>query len=499
MPQGFRNIIIIQNDPDYQEVWDSARKLSCDWVTRLEKTVTFAPFGVDMLGVKELRFPGDVVDCWMDIQRGHGPFAPSVGGVVPIGEKLTVTIYVRDSDGSFDVHVKDCYAYDTPDYRNPNAHAIKLTDENGCPVKEKLVQGFYRTRDVRDSGATIIAYGLINAFKFPEKMDVYLACNVEVCKGGCPDNHCQPQMTIASSGEASLVDSGVKAISSGKAGLPPTQGPDTSENDEDNKEPTDDNDEEDDDGNDAAKPAKSDSEEDEDKDEDESNGNGKNEDKDEDSNGDDEEKDEEESNGNGNGDEDEEKDSNGNGGDEEKDEEESNGNGSDDEDEEKSEENGNGNGNGKDEESENGNGSSEDGDDEEKDEEENDNGNGNGNGDENGNGKDDENGDDEDEEKDEENGNGNGNGSAENGDEDKSEENGNGNGNGNAISTKGGDEQTKETDEQSKEKDEDEQFDEDEETEEERKKRKISASLKSKAKSKRYFSYANSLKLIFYS
>ncbi|OTF71519.1 hypothetical protein BLA29_001498 [Euroglyphus maynei] len=204
VPQGFKN-----NDPDYQEVWDSARRLSCDWVTRLEKTVTFAPFGVDMLGVKELRFPGDTVDCWMDIQRGHGPFAPTVGGVVPIGEKLTVVIYVRDSDKSFDVHVKDCYAYDTPDYRNPNAHAIKLTDERGCPLKEKLVQGFFRTLDVRDSGATVIAYGIINAFKFPEKMDVFLACNVEVCKGGCLENVCQPIVEVAGQ------DSATNTIASG--------------------------------------------------------------------------------------------------------------------------------------------------------------------------------------------------------------------------------------------------------------------------------------------
>ncbi|KAH9417556.1 hypothetical protein DERP_014876 [Dermatophagoides pteronyssinus] len=181
VPEGFKNVIIIQNDPDYQEVWDSARRLSCDWVQRLEKTITFSPF----------------VDCWMDIQRGHGPFAPTIGGVVPIGEKLTVVIYVRDSDKSFDVHVKDCYAYDQPDYRNPNAHAIKLTDEQGCPLKEKLVQGFFRTRDVRNSGATIIAYGIINAFKFPEKMDVFLACNVEVCKGGCMENVCQPVVEIA--------------------------------------------------------------------------------------------------------------------------------------------------------------------------------------------------------------------------------------------------------------------------------------------------------------
>lgn len=193
---GFKNVIIIQNDPEYQEVWDMARKISCDWVTRIDKYVTFAPFGVDMLGIKEIAFPGDTVDCWMDIQRGHGPFAPTIAGVVPIGEKLTIVIYIRDKDSSFDIHVKDCYAYDSPDYKRPGVRAIQLTDVRGCPIKEKLVKGFYRTRDVRNSGATIIAYGVINAFKFPEAMDVFLACNVEVCKGGC-ENPCQPEVSMA--------------------------------------------------------------------------------------------------------------------------------------------------------------------------------------------------------------------------------------------------------------------------------------------------------------
>ncbi|CAG2115908.1 unnamed protein product, partial [Medioppia subpectinata] len=193
---GFKNVIIIQNDPEYQEVWDMARKISCDWVTRIDKYVTFAPFGVDVLNVKELTFPGDTVDCWMEIQRGGGPFAPPITGIVPIGQTITIVIYIKDRDSTFDVQVKDCYAYDSPQYNNPGVRAIQLTDTRGCVVKEKLIRGFYRTRDVRNSGATIIAYGVVNAFKFPEAMDVFLACNVEVCKGGC-DNPCQPEVEVA--------------------------------------------------------------------------------------------------------------------------------------------------------------------------------------------------------------------------------------------------------------------------------------------------------------
>lgn len=126
----------------------------------------------------------------MDIVRGSSPFAPAVSGVVPIGEKLTIALYIRDRDDSFDLHVKDCYAYDSPNYDKPGTRSIQLTDSRGCTVREKLIKGFFKTRNGRSTGATAIAYGVMSAFKFPEKMDVYISCMVEICKGRC-DNVCQ--------------------------------------------------------------------------------------------------------------------------------------------------------------------------------------------------------------------------------------------------------------------------------------------------------------------
>lgn len=105
---GLKNIVIFQNDPEFQEVWDSSKKLSCDWVSRIDKYITFRPFSVEMLRHEEITFQGDNVDCWMDIQRGQGPHAPTVSGVVPIGERLTMVIYIKDTQGTFDVHVKVC-------------------------------------------------------------------------------------------------------------------------------------------------------------------------------------------------------------------------------------------------------------------------------------------------------------------------------------------------------------------------------------------------------
>jgi hypothetical protein len=40
-------------DAMVQDIWDSARKITCDWQSKLEKVITFSPFGVaDLKQVK---------------------------------------------------------------------------------------------------------------------------------------------------------------------------------------------------------------------------------------------------------------------------------------------------------------------------------------------------------------------------------------------------------------------------------------------------------------
>jgi hypothetical protein len=46
--------------------------------------------------------------------------------------------------------------------------------------KPKLIGYWRRTSETGSSGASIIAYNNITAFKFPDKMQVYLTCNIEV-------------------------------------------------------------------------------------------------------------------------------------------------------------------------------------------------------------------------------------------------------------------------------------------------------------------------------
>ncbi len=184
---GFENTIIIQMEEIVQEVWDTARRISCDWKSTFEKEVVFNPIQVGMLNVEEVRFSGDNVECWMDIKRGNTPFGNTVDGILEIGEDLTVVVYAADGGSNFDILVKNCYAYDSTDYTNPETTKLPLIDAKGCLLKEKLMGYFRRTFDTRETGASIIAYARLNAFKFPDKMGVYLTCDVELCKGGCTD------------------------------------------------------------------------------------------------------------------------------------------------------------------------------------------------------------------------------------------------------------------------------------------------------------------------
>ena len=44
----FENTIVVQYDPQVQEVWDQARKLRCTWHDQYEKSVTFRSVAVSL-------------------------------------------------------------------------------------------------------------------------------------------------------------------------------------------------------------------------------------------------------------------------------------------------------------------------------------------------------------------------------------------------------------------------------------------------------------------
>lgn len=176
----FENVIVIQYDPQVQEVWDQARKLRCTWHDQYEKAVTFRPFPVDMLDVVRADFAGDNVGCWMQIQVGKGPWASEVSGLVKIGQTMTMVLAIKDDDAKFDMLVRDCVAHDGQ--RAP----IQLVDRRGCVTRPKLMSRFTKIKNFGAS-ASVLSYAHFQAFKFPDSMEVHFQCTIQICRYHCPD------------------------------------------------------------------------------------------------------------------------------------------------------------------------------------------------------------------------------------------------------------------------------------------------------------------------
>lgn len=176
----FENIIVIQYDPQVQEVWDQARKLRCTWHDQYEKSVTFRPFPVDMLDVVRTDFAGDNVGCWMQIQVGKGPWASEVSGLVKIGQTMTMVLAIKDDDNKFDMLVRNCMAHDGK--RAP----IQLVDQKGCVTRPKLMSRFTKIKNFGAS-ASVLSYAHFQAFKFPDSMEVHFQCTIQICRYQCPD------------------------------------------------------------------------------------------------------------------------------------------------------------------------------------------------------------------------------------------------------------------------------------------------------------------------
>ncbi|XP_055914960.1 uncharacterized protein LOC129948130 [Eupeodes corollae] len=183
----FENIIVLQYDPQVQEVWDQARKLRCTWHDQYEKSVTFRPFPVDMLDVVRADFAGDNVGCWMQIQVGKGPWASEVSGLVKIGQTMTMVLAIKDDDSKFDMLVRNCVAHDGK--RAP----IQLVDQRGCVTRPKLMSRFTKIKNFGAS-ASVLSYAHFQAFKFPDSMEVHFQCTIQICRYQCPDQCSDPNL-----------------------------------------------------------------------------------------------------------------------------------------------------------------------------------------------------------------------------------------------------------------------------------------------------------------
>ncbi|CAG9792835.1 unnamed protein product [Diatraea saccharalis] len=172
------NVLVLQNEPGIQEVWDHIRRVRCLWEGNLTRQLV-SSLSVGMLNQITSNFSGDTAMARLDIQIGRGPFAQEANGLVKIGETMTLVVSVT-GDAGFDIFVRECVARDSE-----SKHVVPLTDNNGCVLKPKLFGAFQKTRETGNTGASIIAYAYFNAFKFPDEMDLIIQCDVELCKTDC--------------------------------------------------------------------------------------------------------------------------------------------------------------------------------------------------------------------------------------------------------------------------------------------------------------------------
>merc|ERR1712136_657719 len=79
------------------------------------------------------------------------------------------------------MRVKSCEASDGTN------RPILLSDEHGCVLRPKMVSKFLKLRS-NDGRSTVISYAFFHAFKFPDSLQVYIRCKVEICRLGCPEH-----------------------------------------------------------------------------------------------------------------------------------------------------------------------------------------------------------------------------------------------------------------------------------------------------------------------
>ncbi|CAH1985627.1 unnamed protein product [Acanthoscelides obtectus] len=172
------NVLVLQNEPGIQEVWDTVRSVRCLWEGNLKEQLSVSLM-VGMLSQEIVTFSGDTAMAKLDVLQGRGAFGQPANGLVKIGDPLTLVVSVSGDPG-FDVQVKDCRATDST-----GSNTIPLTDDDGCILKPKLFGAFQKTRNTENTGASVIAYAYFNAFKFPDVMDLMIECNIELCKTDC--------------------------------------------------------------------------------------------------------------------------------------------------------------------------------------------------------------------------------------------------------------------------------------------------------------------------
>lgn len=162
---GYSNVLIIQTEETVQEVLDSSRRIQClsNPTTQL---VAFQPLrNVEDVAVAQRQ----EIRTAVLIGTGLGGQPVNQDTLLKIGDPLTLVFYIHQDFKQ--VIVKNCLA------SNGQVFRIRLTDDNGCPLRPKLLEPFKR------HGNSI--YASLTTFRLDEENTLGLACEVELCTNIC--------------------------------------------------------------------------------------------------------------------------------------------------------------------------------------------------------------------------------------------------------------------------------------------------------------------------
>jgi len=121
----------------------------------------------------------DVVDCYLDVQTGRGPFSHPVNGFVSLGDSISLVVYASGGLDHLHVQVRDCIGHN-----GDISNSIQLTNQDGRVIRSKLI-GPWQTNQ-QDAGGEIITWAYAKAFRFPERSELFFECNVDICRSECP-------------------------------------------------------------------------------------------------------------------------------------------------------------------------------------------------------------------------------------------------------------------------------------------------------------------------
>jgi len=178
------NTIIIQRDPDIQEVGDTARRLRCVWRNALQKSVNAK---LNQVGIKpsviSVRYDYQSVDKLVEVQSGsRGPLQlPATGFINSMPTFSSLALYLKDGTQRFDANILSCT------YSSGRGDTVALTSDEGCALRPDLTTPFYKMRETANPNSELTLYAYFRALQIPRDGLFSINCRVEICPNRCPE------------------------------------------------------------------------------------------------------------------------------------------------------------------------------------------------------------------------------------------------------------------------------------------------------------------------